>query len=706
MKRKAAFQLPHTPRRAPRQDPVSCESCRLKKIKCDRQQPCSSCSARRLACRYGKPEAAGTARVQKPLVSAGVERTSPPSNPTVPPRADNVPIEPTAAPLRACNRESLLTADWLENIHMADRVPTATPKWLRDGLDDPKRGRNLNLSLNEETGSARPLLSMPYMNRSAIDENPASINLITFVPAKSEALDLFRYYHRYVDYLYHIIVPKRVEDHINGIYRCIESNAPVDLNHLALLFGILASSLCLQRSVVASTDAEARSQEFAFLTGAALIQSHYSLSPTLVGLQATMVVMHNVSNWNIPPSVSGLFVHGAIVSQAKSLMLHCIDSPRFRNEREGSDYDAIDLEVKRRLWWDLTSFDWLLGFLTGPQEWTYLIQPHHMNVNQPLNIDDNAMCHNMVSMPNSTPTDMSFFLQRLTLAAVSREVVDATSYEHLHGLEPKYEKVLELDRKFHQAVAEIPDFFRLDPSSRRRFASLYDERPTIAWQGCLLQQGFFSRLCRLHRDFFIRGAREPAYSYSHVICLQSARKVLEIKRIMDGNEPNYTPPNSVVWSVMHHVFAAAVILLLDVCFNWDDILAEKRKEEVLDACRMLSKAQESSALVREGINAMMGVLQKHWRTGKQAENPTIISQGAAGARSHPGPAPAHIPALNAESNIMPPHLPAATNDNAPHERQLEDIWTEMLETGNDLALDSADWTELLNELTDPELSRG
>ncbi|PYH29077.1 C6 zinc finger domain protein [Aspergillus neoniger CBS 115656] len=703
MKRKAALQLPHTSRRAPRQDPVSCDSCRHKKIKCDRQQPCGSCSARRLACIYGRPEAA---RVPNPS-PAGAMQTPPTSSSSVPPGAENVPTGSTEAPLRPSNRESLLTADWLENIHMADRVPTATPKWFRDELDDSVRGRNL--SVNQEIGPARPLLSMPYMSRSAINENPASVNLIDFVPPKSEALNLFRYYHRYVDYLYHILVPKCVEDQIDGIYCCIESGKPVDLSHLALLFGILASSLCLQQTVVASSDVGDRSREFAFLTGAALIQSHYSLSPTLVGLQATMVVMHNVSNWNIPPSVSGLFVHGAIVSQAKSLMLHCIDSPRFRNEREGSNYDPVDLELKRRIWWDLTSFDWLLGFLPGPQEWTYLIQPRHMNVNQPLNIDDSAMRREMVSLPSSTPTDMSFFLQRLKLASVSREVVDATSYEHLHGLEPQYEKVLELDRKFHQAVAEIPDFFRLDPSSRRRFASLYEERPTIAWQGCLLQQGFFSRLCRLHRDFFIRGAREPAYSYSHVICLQSARKVLEIKRIMDGNEPNYTPPNAVVWSVMHHVFAAAVILLLDVCFNWDDILAEKRKEEVLEACRMLSKAQESSALVREGINAMMGVLQKHWRTGKlqrSDEMPPVVPHGNDAVRSHPGHTQAYAQPLSTELSNVPSHPPDASTDDVPQERHLEDIWTEMLETGNDLALDTADWTELLNELTDPELSRG
>jgi hypothetical protein len=64
------------------------------------------------------------------------------------------------------------------------------------------------------------------------------------------------------------------------------------------------------------------------------------------------------------------------------------------------------------------------------------------------------------------------------------------------------------------------------------------------------------------------------YSYSHVVCLQSARRVLEIKRIMD-DEVKFKPNSPVVWSVMHNVIMAAVILLMDVCFNWDDILADK-----------------------------------------------------------------------------------------------------------------------------------
>jgi hypothetical protein len=543
---------------------------------------------------------------------------------------------------------------------------------------------------------------------------------------------LFRYYTNCIDYLYHIIFPKRVEAQIDSIYRAIERGLPPDLNHVALFFSIAASSLFLQLSMESSVHAEVCSREFSFLTGAALIQSNYPVNSTTEGLQAAIIVMHHASNMSCHPSVSGLFAHGAIISQAKNLKLHCIDSPRCREGREANAIDMMDLETKRRLWWDIASYDWyvlrpyercryqltcfrFLGFLSGPQEWTYLINPEHMKVDLPLNLDDEIIeGYGGSSRPSSTPTDMSFSLERLKLGIVCRDVIDATSYAHLHGLDVTYKKILDLDRKFHQALAEIPEFFRLDPTSRRRFASLYRSRPTIAWQRCLLQQAYFSRLCRLHRQFFIRGAREPEYSYSHIVCLQSARKVLEIKRVMDEDEPRFTPPSSVVWSVMNHVFMAAVILLLDVCFNWDDILAEKRKEEVLDACRMLSNAQLSSSLVKEGINAMMSVLQKHWKHGKPATSPSQLNHN-----SYPNQNTTHIdkamPPIfsTSEANYTPAttielDAPTRLSDNidGTNDRQLEDIWSEMLDNSSNLVLEDTDWTGLLTELTNATLPCG
>lgn len=336
-----------------------------------------------------------------------------------------------------------------------------------------------------------------------------------------------------------------------------------------------------------------------------------------------------------------------------------------------------------------------------------------MNVQQPSNTDDELIEKEgaVTSLPSCVPTDMSYALQRLKLAILCREIIDATSHDHLRGLELDYSKILELDRKFHQLISEIPEFFRLDPGSQRRFEPIYKERPAIAWQRYVLQQGFFSRLCRLHRHHFIRGAREPTFAWSHLIGLQSARKVIEIRKILDEGDLGYNPPVSVVWSVTHHVFMATVILLMDACFNWDDILAERRKEEVLDACRMLSKAHESSSLVREGIDAMMSVLRRHWKSSTQsfaAPHEVNPSNAPLGPRLVKEPVrinPAMTGVYNTPSTAIDVHDVTidTTATDLPPDGQFEEIWSEMLESGNILTLESADWTELLDELTDTSL---
>lgn len=46
-----ATALTHSSKRR-RQDPVSCRLCRVKKLKCDRQRPCSNCTARSTLCEF------------------------------------------------------------------------------------------------------------------------------------------------------------------------------------------------------------------------------------------------------------------------------------------------------------------------------------------------------------------------------------------------------------------------------------------------------------------------------------------------------------------------------------------------------------------------------------------------------------------------------------------------------------------------------
>ncbi|KAJ5640033.1 uncharacterized protein N7484_007895 [Penicillium longicatenatum] len=515
-------------------------------------------------------------------------------------------------------------------------------------------------------------------------------------------MDLFDYYCNNLDYQYHLVISERIKRDIHTLYENIAQNAPVDLSVLALVFSISATALFFQLLSTDSAEcAESRSRETAFLAGASLVQSNFMSYPTVTGLQASLIIGHHLSGLLLHPCVASFFVLGTMISQAKSLGLHILDCPGSEEDRQVNGCDIGDVELKRRLWWDLATYDWFLSFLSGPQEFTYSINPKHMNVRLPLNIDDEDI-ESGIPVSLSIPTCMSYTLARLRLAEVCREIVDGTALEHFKGEDVPYEKILNLERKLHEEYAKLPTFFRYDQSSRREFSELYKDRPVFSWQRTFIQQGYHARFLRLHRRYFVRGAKDPRYSYSHVVSLQSARKVIELKRIMDEEQPVITPNGSFFWAIMHHVFMAAVTLLINVCFNWDDILAEKQKEEVLDACRMLSRAQQASCIAREGIRAMMGTLRKHWKqqkrpmSGTQPE-PLAIAQKPLERSAEVGRmarlVPFDQPSSHSDEDTLDPRT--ADLNMVP----LEDIWSEMLDDSAQVGLDTPAWIDLLNDLT-------
>jgi hypothetical protein len=46
------------------------------------------------------------------------------------------------------------------------------------------------------------------------------------------------------------------------------------------------------------------------------------------------------------------------MSQAISMRLHLVDSRQSVDERAANEFDKTNVELKRRLWWDLAAYDW------------------------------------------------------------------------------------------------------------------------------------------------------------------------------------------------------------------------------------------------------------------------------------------------------------------------------------------------------------
>jgi hypothetical protein len=349
------FEDTSAAKKRPRQDPVSCQSCRKRKLKCDRKTPCSGCSTRRSECIYHNDH---------PSTAVA---PSAPSGSVSEPAANNVaPSEPQSGP-GACELDapilshpkdnSLETMDSLEMIVMGHWVPSAVPAALRadivrDGQTDGSPGQEQPKTFGEQ-------LNTVARDQITLRQNPADIDLSSYLPPEVEALSLFRYYCDYLDFHFHTIIPHHVEPQIEMIYETRSRQEAIDLNHAALLFSILASALQYKLQPEPSVPASAYSQAAVFLSGAALIQSNYMAYPTIEGLQATMIIVQNLSSTGLPPAVSSLFLPRFCINQAINMSLHLVDSPRMTRERSSGDIEQVSVELKRRIWWSLVSNDWL-----------------------------------------------------------------------------------------------------------------------------------------------------------------------------------------------------------------------------------------------------------------------------------------------------------------------------------------------------------
>jgi hypothetical protein len=337
-------------RKQPRQDPVSCQSCRKRKLKCDRLLPCSGCSSRHLECVYhnARQDAVHTPAtlVVSPYEPAIAHVTPSETQP-------QASVEQTKASTQDHPRDdSLKTMDWLETIVMGHWVPSAVPAALRADID---RGEQPPGSA-PKTSSEH--LNMVAQNRTTLRQSPTDIDLVSYLPPQAEAFSLFRYYCDNLDFHFHAIIPHHVEQQIRTIYDQKSRQGTIDLNHAALLFSIMASALHYRLPAEPSVPASAYSRTAVFLAGAALIQSNYMAYPTIEGLQATMIIAQNLSSTNLPLAVSSLFVPRLSVGQAISMNLHLVDISRPTRERSSDDANAACLELKRRIWWSLVSNDW------------------------------------------------------------------------------------------------------------------------------------------------------------------------------------------------------------------------------------------------------------------------------------------------------------------------------------------------------------
>lgn len=111
-------------RRRARPDPVSCQSCRSKKLRCNRIQPCSNCAARSITCNFivpPQPESASTIQYNTEILGR-IERLESLILPKHTSESNQLSREPTPPLNPEDTAASSVNQKGVEDLHLLENI--------------------------------------------------------------------------------------------------------------------------------------------------------------------------------------------------------------------------------------------------------------------------------------------------------------------------------------------------------------------------------------------------------------------------------------------------------------------------------------------------------------------------------------------------------------------------------------------------------
>lgn len=209
-----------------------------------------------------------------------------------------------------------------------------------------------------------------------------------------------------------------------------------------------------------------------------------------------------------------------------------------------------------------------------------MIDPKHMQVDWPTNVDDRDINSSGIygrPLDGGTPTDMTHYLFRVKLSIGIREIVDIKNDAGYNADdELPYDLVLLFDKKINKSIKDfVPVISRSDSKGRPNHIESHKKSSRLALR--LIEQFCpQTKITLLHRPYLARGARDSKYAYSRMVCLRSARFVIELGKKIIDSDGEYVPYR--MWTIIHPFFASVLVLVMDYSLNRNEPWADERED--------------------------------------------------------------------------------------------------------------------------------
>ncbi|KAL0777289.1 hypothetical protein CaCOL14_006807 [Colletotrichum acutatum] len=618
---------------------LSCNSCRRRKIRCDRQRPCRTCSSRGQQCVYqetngsipppkAKSIGAPSITLQDRLVHLEqlVTMLGSSDNRTIQigtPAGLPTPIDDNSE--TGSMRSSALEHQYVGSDHWSAIMESIAD--LKDHFDREEQSKlaesppgddcfDSPSSLSQCRERQRPLLlygCRPVASRAEI---------LSALPPKN-AVDRYisRYFNR-LDLVSSSSVhgPTFLKEY-EDFWRSPDEASP-------MWIGLLFSMICL--AVIASDPPPDISEHYhqqlqialyreklvqCLLMGEYTQGGDYALE-TFMNYVYVEFRIHDDAQKDI------WFLLGLEVNLAKRMGYH-------RDPKHFPEITPLKAEMRRRVWAIVLPGDILIS---GQMGMPRMVRDGEFDTAEPRNLNDEDLNGEMTSLPLPRPetehtTALGIIARRRLLIALGT-ISDLTASLTTCS----YADMMRVDGNLEQAYTSIPP-----PLHMKSMASSVTDSPQVIMARLFLRHMFCKGKIMLHRRFLFAKStieREGMYSYSKTACLDAALGMLQIQQTLNEETCPGGQLFMMHWrvgSIMNHHFLTATMVLCSLVHQRTTL---SREDEIVSALRTARgiwiRKAEDSVEAKKASQAVSIVLA---RAGGSRFDATLIADRPSQVRS-------------------------------------------------------------------------
>ncbi|KAI8631824.1 fungal-specific transcription factor domain-containing protein [Xylariaceae sp. FL1651] len=399
---------------------LACVHCQYRKIKCDRQQPCSNCIKAKVACKPSTPAPPHKrrrpnqdllerlARCEQLLKQyadgnvpaqggAGPSITEPVSNGS---QLDSSPAPP-AAPAHAHADAKIRRPGEFAKVIEEDGNVRYLDNFIRISFHDELQAMRNIIDDEEIESEASPAGLSPDNNADlflGIEESPVDLQEL-----QPDLVNVFRLWQLFIDR----VNPLTKVVHVPSLQQSVMDAATdinkVSLSHQALLFSVYTMavvSLTGEESIqLLGMPRDDALNRFTRGTKLALVRLNYLKNHNMTTLQAVVLLMLSLQGRS--DSHSNWIMSGTSVRIAQKMGYH----------RDGDhlNLSPFETEMRRRLWWHIVAQDSKQAMVSGL---SHAFVPTNWDTKQPQNLNDADLFPNSLEplVPRDGPSEMAFVL--------------------------------------------------------------------------------------------------------------------------------------------------------------------------------------------------------------------------------------------------------------------------------------------------------